>query len=73
MNSTTGNSLPFHQLLFINIQNQFAFGYFLNHPSSLNRITPKAASLNIPPLIFETPSTRLTNTTGTSFILKPHL
>ena len=34
-------------------------------------ITPKRASLNMPPDILLVPNSRFTNTTGTSFILKP--
>ena len=34
-------------------------------------ITPKSASLNMPPDILLVPNSRFTNTTGTSFILKP--
>src|SRR5574344_1322106 len=48
-------------------------GYFLNHPSHLNLMTPKKASPKMPLFIFDKPSTRLTKMTGTSLILKPHL
>ena len=37
----------------------------------LSLITPKRASLKMPPLILLVPSSRLTNTTGTSLILNP--
>ena len=36
-------------------------------------MTPKNASLNIPPLILDVPRTRFTNITGTSQILNPHM
>ena len=48
-------------------------GYLRVHPSQRRRITPKKASPNMPPLIFDTPSRLLTNITGTSLILKPIL
>ena len=37
------------------------------------RITPKKASPKMPPDILLVPSSLLTNTTGTSFTLKPSL
>ena len=48
-------------------------GYLRNQPSKRKRITPKRASLKIPPLILLVPSTRLTKMTGTSLILNPIL
>ena len=60
--------LPFYFVSFF-----FALGYLRNQLPILSLMTPKRASLNMPPLIFDVPSTRLTKITGTSFILKPHL
>ena len=37
----------------------------------LRRMTPKSASLNMPPLILLVPSSRFTKITGTSLTLKP--
>lgn len=58
---------------FYNAQLSTIFGYLRVHPSQRSRMTPKKASPNIPPDIFEVPSLRLTKITGTSLILKPIL
>src|SRR5689334_6159963 len=48
-----------------------AFLYFLEKLFHLSSITPKAASLIMPPLILDVPSMRSANVIGTSLILKP--
>ena len=49
------------------------WGYLRNQLDIFRRITPKNASLKMPPLILDVPSSRFTNITGTSLILNPHL